>query len=230
MFRADATDMGFGSATFDIVFGRALLEHISRLSSLRDEMIRVLKPGGVFYLDGGPMWYSPKGHHLWFRAPSGHLYTFADEDCPVQDWEHLLLSEEEMVRIVQERHVDEGDAQAIAHYIYHNKGQNRLPTSAICEVFSKDAILDVVIIRNDLPVTPPVSLVSKCGTHDLVTSRVMIAGRKKSSAYEPDILSKMTTKPMENLSDTPKMMTGPAENLSYSTPKLQRVRYRRLIE
>jgi len=140
------------------------------------------------------------------------------------------LSEEEMVRIVQERHVDEGDAQAIAHYIYHNKGQNRLPTSAICEVFSKDAILDVVIIRNDLPVTPPVSLVSKCGTHDLVTSRVMIAGRKKSSAYEPDILSKMTTKPMENLSDTPKMMTGPAENLSYTTPKLQRVRYRRLIE
>jgi len=212
---ADATDTGFGSATFDVVFGRAILEHINPMSNLRDEIIRILKPGGIFYLDGGPMWCSPGGHHLWLRAPSGHHYYFPDEDCPIHSWEHLLLSEEEMVRALQRRHVDERDVQAIVHYIYHTEGQNRLPTSAVCEAFLKDTILDVVIIRNDYRIAPPMHLVSKYGTHDLITSRVVIAGRKKVSACEPDILSKMMTRPVENLSATP--------------PKLQWIRHKRLL-
>lgn len=213
--RVDATDTGFGSATFDVVFGRAMLEHINPMSRLRDEIIRILKPGGVFYLDGGPMWCSPKGHHLVLRAPSDHLYYFSDKDCPIRDWEHLLLSEEEMLRVLQQRRVDERDVQAIAHYIYHTKGQNRLPTSAICEAFPRNTILDVVIIRNDYLIAPPMRLISKYGTHDLITSRVVIAGRKKVSACEPDILSKMMTRPVENLSTTP--------------PKFQRMRHKRLV-
>jgi SAM-dependent methyltransferase len=211
----DATDTGFGSATFDVVFGRAILEHIKPMSNLRDEIIRILKPGGIFYLDGGPMWCSPRGHHLWLQAPSGHRYYFPYEDCPIRDWEHLLLSEENIVRALQRRQVDERDVQAIVHYIYHAEGQNRLPTSAICEAFLKNTILDVVIIRNDYRIAPPMHLVSKYGMHDLTTSRVMIAGRKKVSACEPDILSKMMTRPVENLSTPP--------------PEFQQIRHKRLV-
>jgi SAM-dependent methyltransferase len=211
----DATDTGFGSATFDVVFGRAILEHINPMSNLRDEIIRILKPGGIFYLDGGPMWCSPRGHHLWLQAPSGHRYYFPYEDCPIRDWEHLLLSEENIVRALQRRQVDERDVQAIVHYIYHAEGQNRLPTSAICEAFLKNTILDVVIIRNDYRIAPPMHLVSKYGMHDLTTSRVMIAGRKKVSACEPDILSKMMTRPVENLSTPP--------------PEFQQIRHKRLV-
>ena len=211
----DATDTGFGSATFDVVFGRAILEHIKPMSNLRDEIIRILKPGGIFYLDGGPMWCSPRGHHLWLQAPSGHRYYFPYEDCPIRDWEHLLLSEENIVRALQRRQVDERDVQAIVHYIYHAEGQNRLPTSAICEAFLKNTILDVVIIRNDYRIAPPMHLVSKYGMHDLTTSRVMIAGRKKVSACEPDILSKMMTRPVENLSTPP--------------PKFHQIRHKRLV-
>jgi SAM-dependent methyltransferase len=212
---ADATDTGFGSATFDVVFGRAMLEHIKPMSNLRDEIIRILKPGGIFYLDGGPMWCSPRGHHLWLRAPSGRRYYFPDEDCPIRDWEHLLLSEEEMVRALQQRHVDERDVRAIVHYIYHAEGQNRLPTSSVCESFLKGTILDVVIIRNDYRIAPPMRLVSKYGTHNLITSRVVIAGRKKVSPCEPDILSKMMTKPVENLSTR--------------LPKFHQIRHKRLV-
>jgi len=211
----DATDTGFGSATFDVVFGRAILEHIKPMSNLRDEIIRILKPGGIFYLDGGPMWCSPRGHHLWLQAPSGHRYYFPYEDCPIRDWEHLLLSEENIVRALQRRQVDERDVQAIVHYIYHAEGQNRLPTSAICEAFLKNTILDVVIIRNDYRIAPPMHLVSKYGMHDLTTSRVMIAGRKKVSACEPDILSTMMTRPVENLSTPP--------------PEFQQIRHKRLV-
>ena len=211
----DATDTGFGSATFDVVFGRAILEHIKPMSNLRDEIIRILKPGGIFYLDGGPMWCSPKGHHLWLQAPSGHRYYFPYEDCPIRDWEHLLLSEENIVRALQRRQVDERDVQAIVHYIYHAEGQNRLPTSAICEAFLENTILDVVIIRNDYRIAPPMHLVSKYGMHDLTTSRVMIAGRKKVSACEPDILSTMMTRPVENLSTPP--------------PEFQQIRHKRLV-
>ena len=196
----DATDTGFSPASFDVVFGRAILEHIKPISNLRDEIIRILKPGGIFYLDGGPMWCSPRGHHLWLRAPSGHPYYFPDDDCPIHSWEHLLLSEEEMVRALQRRHVDASDVQAIVHYVYHTKVQNRLPTSDVCESFLGNPMLDVAIIRNDCNITPPIHLVNRYSTQDLTTSRVVIAGRKKISECEVDILSKMITKPTANLS------------------------------
>jgi SAM-dependent methyltransferase len=190
--KADATNTGFDSSSFDMVFGRAVLEHISSISSLKAEVTRILKPGGVFYLDGAPMWYSPSGHHLWLKAPSGHLYTFGDEDCPIRDWEHLFFSENEMLNILLGRGIDKSDAAAMSHYIYHAEGQNRLTSEAICQVFQDDSLLDVAIIRHNIPAHPPKKLISKFEAQDLTTWRLVLAGRKRSSETEPYILSTMT--------------------------------------
>ncbi len=189
----DATAACFGSAVFDVVFGRAILEHISQIHRLRDEIVRILKPGGLFYLDGGPMWHSPRGHHLWLRAPSGRLYTFADSDCPVDNWEHLLLSENEMVSVLKRRRVEGQDVQAIVDHVYRGQGQNRLATAMICDAFPTGSVLDVVIIKNDTPTRPPPHLVDEYGTAELTTTRLVIAGRKKISLDEPDVFSRMPT-------------------------------------
>ena len=209
---ADATAAGLASASFDVVFGRAILEHISQIPRLRDEIVRILKPGGVFYLDGSPMWCSPKGHHLWLRAPSGRQYTFADSDCPIDNWEHLLLSEDEIVSVLDQRRVDEADVQAIVDYVYHAQGQNRLSTTAICDAFKGGPDLDVVIIKDGSPIPPPPRLVDEYGMAELTTTRLVIAGRKKTSPDEPDTLSGTLTgtrEPTPHLEQGRSPRTGP---------------------
>ena len=187
--RADARAAPFTCEAFDVLFGRAILEHIHQLSLLRNEIIRIVRPGGLFYLDGGPLWCSPAGHHLWLRAPSGRDYRFSDHDCPIHDWEHLLLSEDEMVGVLNQRRVDEADVQAIVDYVYHAQGQNRLSTTAICDAFKGGPDLDVVIIKDGSPIPPPPRLVDEYGMAELTTTRLVIAGRKKTSPDEPDTLS-----------------------------------------
>ena len=48
---ASALALPFPDATFDFVFSQAVLEHLTDPALGVDEMVRVLKPGGVFYAE-----------------------------------------------------------------------------------------------------------------------------------------------------------------------------------
>jgi SAM-dependent methyltransferase len=65
--RADALSLSsvFRPGSFDVLYGLSIVEHIPTPEVLLDEVYRVLKPGGVAYFEGNPIWSSPKGHHLW---------------------------------------------------------------------------------------------------------------------------------------------------------------------
>jgi len=47
----DVLDLPFGAEVFDFVFSQAVLEHVKDPQRAVDEMVRVLKPGGVFYCE-----------------------------------------------------------------------------------------------------------------------------------------------------------------------------------
>ena len=48
--QADATDLPFGNQKFDAVFGFGFLHHVPRWRTSLSEVVRILKPGGVYYL------------------------------------------------------------------------------------------------------------------------------------------------------------------------------------
>jgi ubiquinone/menaquinone biosynthesis C-methylase UbiE len=103
IMRADALDLSsiFPPNSFDIVYGLSILEHIPCPSRFIEEVYRVLMAGGICYLEGSPLWSSPKGHHIWLSAsysPSTANYFFSgwpgiESTNPLSDWSHLLMTD-----------------------------------------------------------------------------------------------------------------------------------------
>jgi len=53
----DAEELPFEDASFDLVFGHAVLHHLPGLSRAFDEFVRVLRPGGRLFFAGEPSRY-----------------------------------------------------------------------------------------------------------------------------------------------------------------------------
>ncbi len=82
----DARALTLDDDSIDIVFSISALEHIATPERCLREVRRVLRPGGVFWTNYGPIWSGPIGHHLFFQH-EGKRYTF--NDGLLEPWEHL---------------------------------------------------------------------------------------------------------------------------------------------
>ena len=75
---------------FDFIVSDAVLEHVKDLSLFMERSYNVLKSGGCFYASFGPLWFGPSGDHVYWGKD--------------RIYDHLLLSEEEYLNNVKERH------------------------------------------------------------------------------------------------------------------------------
>ena len=84
----DALDIKFPDNSFDVVISVATFEHIQDLDRCLSEIKRVLKPGGIFYTEYGPVWSGIIGHHCrnWRR----------EEVVKIPPWGHLYMTEQEL--------------------------------------------------------------------------------------------------------------------------------------
>ena len=74
------------SESVDIAYSIATLEHVQDPKKVVQEMVRVLKPGGIFYCQAGPLWYSFQGYHKKRRFPE-----------LTEDWLHLIYDKEQLI-------------------------------------------------------------------------------------------------------------------------------------
>ena len=86
VMRADALNLDsiFAPCSFDVVYGLSIVEHIVNPDRFLSQVHAVLKPGGVAYFEGNPIWSSPKGHHLWVATWGGSLSTQGNFKLSVQ--------------------------------------------------------------------------------------------------------------------------------------------------
>jgi GT2 family glycosyltransferase/SAM-dependent methyltransferase len=61
----DAQNLPFPDESFDMVYSIATFEHVSNPQAVFDEIIRLVKVGGYFYIQAGPLYHSPFGHHMF---------------------------------------------------------------------------------------------------------------------------------------------------------------------
>lgn len=161
--------LDFPDDSFSMLFGRAVLEHISDMDDFLIECDRVLEPGGVLYLDGGPLYYSPRGHHVAVKGPSGTHYGFAAMPDLLPNWCQLDSDEETIFEHLTElKGIPRDDARVIAHYVFNSPEQNRMSASMVIEAFDRSpfrgAAYDTMHMKKAVP---PQHLLDRYGEFDL---------------------------------------------------------------
>lgn len=152
----DVSDVACPPESFDIIYGIAVLEHIADLEKVCRAIKTLLRPDGVVYLQGQPLWSGPSGHHVWYHpepsaesAASAHgradvpvLYRFDQaERNPIPDWAHLVLGPDEMEGLLIRNGVPASHAAGITRFVY-NLGDEKTGSSSNFQ--SAGAILEVL--------------------------------------------------------------------------------------
>jgi SAM-dependent methyltransferase len=119
----------------DIIFGAAVLEHINGLAEFFAGSRRVLKPRGLFFVHGGPIWTSPKGHHVFAKGEKMHYRFGVPGANPVADWAHLLHTRASLAEELIATEIPPGDAEKIVTWIYDGESINRVGYRTMCETF-----------------------------------------------------------------------------------------------
>lgn len=92
--RMGATALDFPDRRFNVCLSIATLEHVADPAAAMREMKRVTSSGGCIYVQAGPLYFSPFGHHMF-----GYF-----DDFP---WIHLRLSPEAILAHCRKRGLDE---------------------------------------------------------------------------------------------------------------------------
>ena len=179
--KIDAASSTFEASSFDVVYGRAILEHIHDPRGIAAEVARLLSPGGMVYLDGGPMWTCRHGHHVWVDTPEGVRYIFPNHDT-FEPWEHLQHGAEIMMQRLVDRQIPLDHANLIINHVYHSNDQNRIDPTTIISAFEERNDLDVHAVRVAVGANPP--MIEGISEIDLLTGKLIIVARKIESESE----------------------------------------------
>lgn len=167
----DVSDVACPPESFDVIYGIAVLEHIADLEKVCRAIKTLLRPDGVVYLQGQPLWSGPSGHHVWYHpepsaesAASAHgrvdvpvLYRFDQaERNPIPDWAHLMLGPDEMEGLLIRKGVPASHAAGITRFVYNlgdektGSSSNFKSASAILEELARFFDIEVERIPFDL--------------------------------------------------------------------------------
>lgn len=167
ILRADGLDLlrHLEPASFDVVFGLSIIEHIPNPRRFLEQVQAVLKPGGLALLEGYPLWSSALGHHLWVaswggtyqgRTDANYLFTpiaNVPASNPIADWGHLLMNESELEQSLLAQSLPPDDIASILDWVYHNPEINRLDTKELCTAYTSSAlvVLEATTRRDEVP-------------------------------------------------------------------------------
>ncbi len=167
VLRADALKLTsiFGPCSFDVVYGLSIVEHITSPKVFLDQVHNILKPGGLAYFQGNPIWSSSMGHHL-FVATWGGLYQdrttanylFSElpgkvSTNPIPDWSHLLMTPDQMEEYLIGKSIPNSDISCIIDWVFCSGEINRLNMSEIAEAYTSSnlIVLEATTNRLDVP-------------------------------------------------------------------------------
>ena len=71
--KSSAEKIPLADNSVDLIFSYNSMEHFADPQKVIDEIVRILKPGGCFYADFDPLYYSPQGLHAYRKINIPYL-------------------------------------------------------------------------------------------------------------------------------------------------------------
>jgi glycosyltransferase involved in cell wall biosynthesis/SAM-dependent methyltransferase len=160
----DASDAELEKESFDIIYGIAIIEHVPDFKKLCASLKKFLKPDGVIYFQGCPLWAGTLGHHVWYSPETVEFekvfatgggkktkpmqYSFTDNN-PIPDWAHLAMSPEELETLLIDDGVPDTHAAGIVQYVHNLDGTM---VGSCSNFFSASEVLEVMNTAFDVEV------------------------------------------------------------------------------
>lgn len=189
----------FEDGTFDFAFSLSVMEHLNDTRAVMAEHVRVLKPGGYGYVEWCCQWGCYAGHHIfailvrdWEKYLKLPRSPFEDGGDFVPDWGHLLLTPDEMRKLLC-RKLGPGFeklADVIVDVIYFRTDEHGLARLYLGEVMDIIRSFDVEIVeftRQEVKAPKAVKeiLRAKHGDHDYDAHYAKVIFRKLEGPSRP---------------------------------------------
>jgi ubiquinone/menaquinone biosynthesis C-methylase UbiE len=161
---ADGVSLPFPDSSLDLVYSWSVFEHIRRdlLPSILADLLRVLKPDGQLFIQIEPLYFSPRG---------AHLYGILDES-----WVHLLHQHD----VLREKIMGSSGNQARKEYLLTQyESLNRITV---------DELVDAVMLAGfdvkrrhvtQVGITPPSQLLAIYRSEVLTTNSICLLVDKR---------------------------------------------------
>lgn len=129
----DAKTLTFLDNTFDSIISVLTIQRIVNLSEVLAEAYRVLKPNGVMYINGEPLWSAKLGAHYTFTV--NDIEYHRKNNRILSDWEHLTSTKEEIRSRLTGTYSNEV-IETLIFNVYTYTHLNRLFPAEIMEIVS----------------------------------------------------------------------------------------------
>ena len=179
VYKKDGRFTELADSSIDVVFAIVLLEHLEEPIKLAKEVKRILKPKGIAYIQGNPMWTCYRGHHVYAEL-SEKSYYFCTETNPFNDWEHLMYKDDKEMEIgLIKKGLPESHAKFISNQIMNSNMISRLTVSYIEMEFLKIDRLKIKVKKSFTPNKyPSKELLDKYTKDDLLTEELAFIIKK----------------------------------------------------
>lgn len=154
----DASDADLAENSFDIIYGIAIIEHVPDFKKLCASLKKFLKPDGVIYFQGCPLWAGTLGHHVWYESQADEpakaiQYSFTNNN-PIPNWAHLAMSPDELTTLLVDDGIPQDHAEGIVKYVHNQDGTM---IGSCSNFFSASEVLDVMQSTFDIEIDRIVS-------------------------------------------------------------------------
>ena len=156
------------------IFSWSTFEHIQKdqLEPIARDLFNTLLPGGFFFLQIEPLFYSPFGSHL-------RRY----DDVP---WHHLLVSDEELWRVIQAHQgeidgaerdfgFDDFGVEGYKHFVFNEyRTLNRLTADQLVDLMTSVGFTVAKQERRRVDMAVPEALQGRYPDDDLLTNEIIL--------------------------------------------------------
>jgi 2-polyprenyl-3-methyl-5-hydroxy-6-metoxy-1,4-benzoquinol methylase len=158
----------------DCIFSWSVFEHVNNrmYASILDDLVARMKPGGLFFVQISPLYFSPEGSHLW-AAGYGK-------------WEHLTHQTSDVVADVEAvKNLNRAEKDGLLN-MYHTL--NRITSDDLLERFGAAGLKLLRLQLDETKLTPPEALL-RAYTRKALTTFQIVALFQKTDGLAPEAIA-----------------------------------------